>query len=106
MEKSSRWDKQKSATEMARENMHAQKEEQARAEFNRHISAVENENNNIQDCLSSLRGMILTLRHWELHGHDNHYRADIIEILRTAEGAMERYSISMKKQLKGHTDKD
>jgi hypothetical protein len=40
------------------------------------------------------------LRQWELNGWDNHYRADLIEMIRTTEGQMERYSTAMKKQLK------
>lgn len=98
------WTKEQSVTAQAISNVHKsereKKEEQAKLEAKLQRSAIENENNYVQDSLSQLRAMILHLRQWELNGHDNHYRADIIEMIRTCEGQLERYSTQMKKYLK------
>jgi hypothetical protein len=99
-QKTSRWDKSKSATDMANSSWLERKEAEATQAALANLSAIDNENNLIQDYLSNLRSMVLHLRQWELNGWDNHYRADLIEMIRTTEGQMERYSTAMKKQLK------
>lgn len=104
MEKTSRWNKQQSATDMAKSAWLERKETEAKQEAQANLSAMEQENNDIQDRLSMIRGAINYLRMWEINGWDNHHRADIIEMLRTVEGAMERYSTAMKKQLKRYKD--
>jgi hypothetical protein len=98
------WNKERSATDMARENIYAKKEAEAKLEASQTLSAIDNENNLVQDYLSNLRGMIVYLRQWELNGWDNHYRADLIEMLRSTEGQMERYSTNMQKQLKRYKE--